>query len=88
MYNVIFTQNFRNNFAKLNKEDKKIIAKLMQLILELSETPFEGKGKPEALKYALQSSWSRRITKKHRLVYRVENKMIILVSCYGHYKNK
>ena len=64
MYNVIFTQNFRNNFAKLNKEDKKIIAKLMQLILELSETPFEGKGQPEALKYALQGSWSRRITKK------------------------
>ncbi len=85
MYNVIFTQNFRNDFAKLNKEDKKIIAKLMQLLLELSETPFEGKGKPEALKYALQGSWSRRITQKHRLVYRVENKTIVLLSCYGHY---
>ncbi len=33
--------------------------------------PFEGVGKPEALKYALAGCWSRRIDDEHRLVYEV-----------------
>ena len=35
-------------------------------------------GKPEPLKYELQGYWSTRITDKHRLVYRVENELLII----------
>ena len=35
--------------------------------------PFEGIGKPEALKYMGPGIWSRRITKQDRLVYIVED---------------
>ena len=42
-------------------------------------------GKPEPLKYEFLRYWSRRITDKHRLVYRVENELLIILSCKYHY---
>ncbi|MEO8280825.1 MAG: Txe/YoeB family addiction module toxin [Ideonella sp.] len=47
--------------------------------------PFEGIGKPEALKHQLAGFWSRRIDDKHRLVYCVENGTLIVVACRDHY---
>lgn len=35
-------------------------------------TPFEGKGKPEPLKYDFAGFWSRLIDREHRLVYHYE----------------
>ncbi|WP_417064033.1 Txe/YoeB family addiction module toxin [Nodularia sphaerocarpa] len=42
-------------------------------------------GKPEALKYELQGYWSRRISDEHRLVYKVEEDLLIILSCKYHY---
>jgi toxin YoeB len=42
-------------------------------------------GKPEPLNYELTGSWSRRITKEHRLVYEVLSGKIIIHSLRGHY---
>ncbi len=38
--------------------------------------------------YLDENYFSRRITKKHRLIYKVdcEQKVVYLISCYGHYK--
>lgn len=59
----------------------------MKLLKEVQRTPFEGSGKPEALKHELSGLWSRRIDKEHRLVYEfTEEKIIIVYSCKGHYK--
>jgi len=51
--------------------DKASIKKLENILKELSTTPYEGTGKPEALKNDLTGYWSRRINKKDRLVYKV-----------------
>ena len=48
-------------------------------------TPFEGIGKPEALKGDLQGYWSRRITSEHRLVYKYIDDEIRVASCRYHY---
>ncbi len=53
--------------------------------MNMKKNPFSGMGKPEPLKYELQGYWSRRITDKHRLVYRVENELLIILSCKYHY---
>ncbi len=50
-------------------------------------TPYEGIGKPEALKGDLQGYWSRRITHEHRLVYKYENDQLFIASCRYHYSN-
>jgi toxin YoeB len=47
--------------------------------------PFDGIGKPEPLKYVLAGCWSRRITKEHRLVYRVAGTRIDFLQAKYHY---
>jgi toxin YoeB len=65
--------------------DVKIMQKITNLIVSISETPFSGIGKPEALRYNLAGLWSRRINKEHRLVYEVLDKRIVILSLKGHY---
>jgi toxin YoeB len=47
--------------------------------------PFKGLGWPEPLKYTTTGIWSRRIIGKHRLTYIVQQDVIHLLSCRGHY---
>ena len=70
--------------------NKSVIRRIEQIFLELSNTPYEGIGSPEALKYDMAGYWSRRIDKKNRIVYKVyEDKIVVLViSAIGHYKDK
>ena len=67
------------------KNDRKILRKLNALIKETIREPFSGIGKPEPLKHALDGYWSRRITREHRLVYKVNNNGIHIVQCRYHY---
>ncbi|MFH1050988.1 MAG: Txe/YoeB family addiction module toxin [bacterium] len=71
-----------NNWANL---DNKIFRKIAQLIVDIQKQPFVGLGKPEPLKYEYQGYLSRRITDEHRLVYKVTDDEIIIVSCKYHY---
>ena len=70
--------------------NKSVIRKIEQIFLELSNTPYEGTGNPEALKYELAGYWSRRINKKDRIIYRVyeERVFVLIVSAIGHYSDK
>ena len=65
--------------------NKPILKKIAQLVESIKESPFEGIGKPEQLKYSLSGAWSRRITKEHRLVYEIEDDVIVIHSAKGHY---
>lgn len=62
-----------------------ILKKIAQPIRAVTETPFEGIGKPEPLKHQLTGCWSRRINKQHRLVYEVLEDKILIHSARGHY---
>ncbi|ACK66545.1 addiction module toxin, Txe/YoeB family [Rippkaea orientalis PCC 8801] len=66
-------------------EDQKIFKKILNLIRDAQRNPFSGLGKPEPLKYELKGCWSRRITDEHRLVYKVEEDSLIILSCRYHY---
>ena len=50
----------------------KIMTRITSLLKSIEKEPFSGIGKPEALKYQLSGCWSRRITKIHRIVYRIK----------------
>ena len=71
----------------LKSGNKKIINKIAKILLELSENPFEGEGKPEELKHDLSGFWSRRLNLEHRLVYQIdkENVYVCVVTALGHY---
>ena len=66
-------------------QDKKALKRINQLVKDISRNPLEGIGKPEPLKGKLTGFWSRRIDEEHRLVYIVEDDIVVLISCRGHY---
>ncbi|MEX0980987.1 MAG: Txe/YoeB family addiction module toxin [Bacteroidales bacterium] len=59
--------------------------KINELIKDISRNPFNGIGKPEALKYKYKGYWSRRIDHEHRLIYRVVEDEIWIAKCRYHY---
>ncbi len=67
------------------KTDKKILIKINNLIKATQRSPFEGIGSPEPLKHNLSGYWSRRITKEHRLVYKIDGDKLIIIQCRYHY---
>jgi toxin YoeB len=82
---IIFTTNSWEDYISWQSEDKKMLRKLNELIKDIQRIPYEGKGKPEPLKYDLTGFWSRRIDREHRLVYQVEKTEIRIYSCRFHY---
>jgi len=64
------------------------INKIKKILIELSDTPYSGTGKPEALKHELSGFWSRRINQKDRLIYKVSEQIVtvLIVSAMGHYE--
>ena len=82
---ITFTKNAWEDYVSWQKEDKKVLRKINELIKEIQRTPFEGKGKPEPLKYDLAGYWSRRIDREHRLVYQYEDGEVLVYGCRYHY---
>lgn len=69
-------------------QDKKTLKKINQLLKDIDRDAYSGIGKPEALKGNLLGYWSRRIDDKNRIVYKIENKQIIIIQCGSHYRDK
>jgi toxin YoeB len=82
---ILFSKNSWEDYTSWLIEDKKMLKKINELIKDIQHTPFEGKGKPEPLKYDLSGFWSRRIDREHRLVYQVKDHTIIIYACKYHY---
>ena len=81
----IFVDESWEDYLYWQKTDKKILAKINDLIKDISRTPYTGPGKPEALKYKYKGFWSRRITEEHRLIYQVKGNEFFIVKCRFHY---
>lgn len=68
-------------------QDKKTLKKVNTLIKDIQRNPFEGIGKPEALKKNLSGLWSRRIDDTNRIVYYQQEETIYIIACKGHYED-
>ncbi len=66
---------------------KKAVKHINSLIKDIKRNHFTEFGKPETLKHDLSSFWSRRKGENHTIVYRVENSVIYIISCKGHYNS-
>jgi toxin YoeB len=74
---IVFEDAARDNYLFWQQNDKPIRV--------IQREPFDGIGKPEALKLNLNGFWSRRINEEHRIVYKIEDSDIIIAQCRGHY---
>ena len=90
IYRIIITPEAAIGLQKLAKSEPKAFKKAQHFINELKEHPKTGTGHPEPLKGKPEGRWSREITKKHRLVYRIyETEVYIdILAVYGHYDDK
>lgn len=86
-YSVKYTIEATSNLIRLQKSEPTAYKKVKTLISELVSHPTTGTGKPEPLRNDKTGQWSRRITKKHRLVYQIleEEVVVLVLSAYGHY---
>ncbi len=66
--------------------DRKVAKRLIRLIDECRRNPFDGIGKPEALKENYSGYWSRRLTDEHRLVYKVTGDELWIAQARYHYR--
>ena len=83
--NIAFSSNGWDDYLFWQTTDRKIFARLNNLIKECGRTPFAGTGKPEPLRGAFSGWWSRRLTDEHRLVCRVTDDEFMIAECRQHY---
>lgn len=83
---ILFHEKAFDEYLYWQKNDKKTLKRLNNIIKDIRRNPYEGLGKPEPLRYALQGYWSRRITLEDRIIYKVENDNLIIISCAKYYE--
>lgn len=76
-----------DDFIYWQTQDKKTLKRINALLKDIERGYSDGIGKPEPLKGELSGFWSRRIDDTNRLVYRISNGMLEILSCKGHYED-
>lgn len=87
MYQIVFSDDAKKDLKELHRKAPMAVAKLSRLLEEIREHPRTGTGQVEQLKGYDGSIYSRRITKEHRLVYRIYEDVVevLVLSAFGHY---
>ena len=86
MYKIVFSDDARKGLVLLQKKYPIAVKKLRSLLKEICEDPRFGTGQAERLKYYKEETWSRRITREHRIVYRINEDVVevLVLSVFGH----
>ncbi len=82
---ILWEDRAWSDYLSWQEEDKKTLKRINKLINDIKRNPFDGIGKPEPLKDNLSGWWSRRIDDTNRIVYFVQNDIVHIVACKGHY---
>jgi toxin YoeB len=82
---IVFEPDAWDDFSYWLAQDKKTAQRICMLLKETTRTPFTGTGKPEPLKHKFNGYWSRRIDQKNRLVYKITDESVYVISCRHHY---
>lgn len=88
VHHLVFTEDAKKDLKELNKKAPQPVSKLSKLLDEVREHPRTGTGQVEQLKGYDGSVYSRRITKEHRLVYKIYDEVVevLVLSTFGHYR--
>jgi toxin YoeB len=82
---AVFHREFLEDLRFWVKTDRNAALRTLELVEATLRDPFQGIGKPEALKYVLAGCWSRRITQEHRLVYKLGETRVDFLQARYHY---
>jgi toxin YoeB len=82
---LVFLTLAWEDYLYWQQQDKKMLARINELIKDILRSPFKGIGKPEDLRGDLSGCWSRRINDEHRLVYAIRDSRLYILQCRYHY---
>jgi len=82
---LVWQTNAWEDYCHWQKQDKKILERVNELIKDCLRSPYKGIGKPEPLKGNYAGCWSRRITQEHRLIYKMNERRLHILQCRYHY---
>jgi len=82
---LVWSENAWEDYLYWQKHDKKLLLKINELIKAIQRDAFKGIGDPEPLKHNWQGYWSRRMTREHRIIYKVVGDELWLAQCRYHY---
>ena len=82
---LIFSEHAWEDYLYWQKTDKKMVKRINELIRDIDRNKYEGIGKPEPLRHNLAGWWSRRIDEEHRVVYKIQDELILLAQLRYHY---
>jgi toxin YoeB len=90
MYKIIFLPEAEEDMKVLKKNEPLCYKKLYSLLHELELHPTTGTGHPKPMGGDRAGQWSRRISQKHRLVYKIQEEVVtvLILTAYGHYEDK
>ena len=77
MINLTFLPEAWEDYLYWQGQDKKTLKRINALIKDIMRDYYHGLGKPEPLKGNLSGWWSRRIDEGNRIVYRIENDVLL-----------
>ena len=86
---IDFTETGWDEYVYWQKQDKKTLKRINNLIEDIQRNGHNGIGKPEPLRGSSSGWWSRRIDEKNRMVYRLIGNEVYeameIAQCKGHY---
>jgi toxin YoeB len=83
--NLIWSTHAWEDYLFWQTQDKKMLKRINELIKAIQREAFSGIGDPEPLKHNWRGYWSRRITREHRLIYKIQGDEIWIAQCRYHY---
>ena len=70
------------------KQDKRTLKRINQLLQDVERNGYHGIGKPEPLKNDFAGWWSLRIDEANRLIFRIADEHLEIAQCRDHYSDK
>ena len=86
--NKIWQDDAWEDYLYWQRQDKRTLNRINDLLKDIDRNGYIGIGKPEPLTGNLSGFWSRKIDNKNRIVYRIFNSQIEIAQCGSHYRDK
>ncbi|MDR0812102.1 MAG: Txe/YoeB family addiction module toxin [Paludibacter sp.] len=89
-YIIEYSKQADKSISRYKKSNQLAYKKIVEFVKELHEHPRTGTGHPEPLTQGNDITYSRRITKKDRLIYDIydEKIIVLIISVESHYGDK
>lgn len=83
-----FSEKAFAEYMYWQKQDKKTLNRINNLLKDIDRNGYNCIGKPEPLKGDKSGWWSVRIDEKNRLIFKIENEIVEITQCGTHYGDK